>query len=70
MAYIEFNDVCKIYKSGDNEIYALDRMTFSVEKGELCVMVGPSGAGKPPSSISSAEWTARPAERSNSTEES
>ena len=46
MAYIEFNDVCKIYKSGDNEIYALDRMTFSVEKGELCVMVGPSGAGK------------------------
>lgn len=46
MAYIEFNDVCKIYKSGDNEIYALDRMTFLVEKGELCVMVGPSGAGK------------------------
>lgn len=46
MAYIEFNDVCKIYRSGDNEIYALDRMTFSVEKGELCVMVGPSGAGK------------------------
>ncbi len=46
MAYIEFNNVCKIYKSGDNEIYALDRMTFTVEKGELCVMVGPSGAGK------------------------
>ena len=46
MAYIEFDGVCKIYKSGENSIYALDHMSFNVEKGELCVIVGPSGAGK------------------------
>ena len=46
MAYIEFDGVCKIYKSGENSIYALDHMSFTVEKGELCVIVGPSGAGK------------------------
>ena len=46
MAYIEFRDVCKIYGSGEQEIRALDNITFDVEKGELCVIVGPSGAGK------------------------
>ena len=46
MAYIEFDEVCKIYKSGESSIYALDHMSFTVEKGELCVIVGPSGAGK------------------------
>lgn len=46
MAYIEFRNVCKIYGSGEQEISALDNITFDVEKGELCVIVGPSGAGK------------------------
>ena len=46
MAYIEFDNVSKIYKSGEHEIRALDKMSFSIEKGELCVIVGPSGAGK------------------------
>ena len=46
MAYIEFSDVSKIYKMGEHEIHALDRISFTVEKGELCVIVGPSGAGK------------------------
>ena len=46
MAYIEFQDVCKVYKSGEQSIYALDHMSFTIEKGELCVIVGPSGAGK------------------------
>ncbi len=46
MAYIEFEDVCKVYGSGENRIYALDHMSFTIEKGELCVVVGPSGAGK------------------------
>lgn len=45
MAYIEFSDVSKIYKMGEHEIHALDRISFTVEKGELCVIVGPSGAG-------------------------
>ena len=46
MAYIEFRNVCKIYGSGEQEIRALDNITFDVEKGELCGIVGPSGAGK------------------------
>lgn len=46
MAYIEFEHVSKIYNSGENKIYALNDMSFTVEKGELCVIVGHSGAGK------------------------
>ena len=46
MAYSEFSNVCKLYGSGEQEIRALDNITFDVEKGELCVIVGPSGAGK------------------------
>ena len=46
MAYIEFENVYKTYGTGDHEVHALDGMTFCVEKGDFCVMVGPSGAGK------------------------
>ena len=46
MAYIEFKNVNKIYNQETNPIYALDGMTFSIEEGELVVIVGPSGAGK------------------------
>ena len=46
MSYIEFKNVSKIYQSGATKIHALDKMNFSIEKGELCVMVGHSGAGK------------------------
>ena len=46
MAYIEFQDVKKIYKTGDVEVHALDGTDFSIEKGELCVILGQSGAGK------------------------
>lgn len=46
MSYIEFDNVCKIYKSGAGEVRALDGVSFTVEKGELCVIVGHSGAGK------------------------
>ena len=46
MAYIEFEHVSKIYNSGENKIYALNDMSFTVEKGELCVIDGHSGAGK------------------------
>ena len=43
MAYIEFDRVCKLYPPATR---ALDNMSFTVEKGELCVIVGHSGAGK------------------------
>lgn len=46
MSYIEFKDVVKKYKMGEMEITALDRTSFSIEKGELVVIVGASGAGK------------------------
>ena len=45
MAYIEFQDVKKIYTTGDVEVHALDGADFSIEKGELCVILGQSGAG-------------------------
>ena len=46
MAYIEFKNVDKIYKMGEVEIKALNKASFEIEKGELVVILGPSGAGK------------------------
>jgi putative ABC transport system ATP-binding protein len=46
MSFVEFHDVCKFYHLGENKIAAADRMNFSIEQGEFCVIVGPSGAGK------------------------
>lgn len=46
MSYIEFADVYRSYKSGSEIVNALDGVNFTVEHGELCVVVGPSGAGK------------------------
>ncbi len=46
MAFVEFRDVGKVYRMGSVEVHAVDGMTFDIEKGELCVIVGPSGAGK------------------------
>ena len=46
MAYIEFKNVSKIYKSGDIEVKALDNVNFEIEQGELVCILGHSGAGK------------------------
>ena len=45
-AIVTMQDVTKIYHMGDVEIHAADGITFSIEKGEFAVVVGPSGAGK------------------------
>ena len=46
MPYIEFKNVVKEYKTGEVVIKALNNTNFEIEKGELVVIVGPSGAGK------------------------
>lgn len=44
--FVEFNDVHKIYQMGEVAINALHDTSFKIEKGEMCVIVGASGAGK------------------------
>ena len=46
MAYIEFKKVNKQYRMGEVTINALNNTSFQIKKGELVVIVGPSGAGK------------------------
>lgn len=46
MSYIELRHCYKKYKSGDIEIIANNDINFSIEKGELVVILGASGAGK------------------------
>ena len=44
--FVEFEDVCKYYQTGSVRIAAADHLNFYVDKGEFCIIVGPSGAGK------------------------
>ena len=46
VGYISFEHVCKYYQTGDTVVKAVDDVNFTVEKGEFCVVLGPSGAGK------------------------
>lgn len=44
--FIRFENVSKIYKSGEQDIKALDNVSFGVRKGDFTVILGPSGSGK------------------------
>ncbi len=46
MSYIQIQDVVRSYHAGGVEIRAVDGISFAIEKGEIAVIVGPSGAGK------------------------
>lgn len=46
MSYIEFESVTKKYQTGGESVLAANEVSFTIEKGELCVVLGPSGAGK------------------------
>ena len=45
-SYIKFEDVKKSYGSGNAQINALDGVDFEINKGEFCILLGSSGAGK------------------------
>lgn len=46
MSFIEFQDVVKVYGTAENKQYAVNHVNFQIEKGELVVILGQSGAGK------------------------
>jgi putative ABC transport system ATP-binding protein len=46
MSFIEFDSVYKTYKMGEVTINAADGVTFNIEQGEFCIILGASGAGK------------------------
>lgn len=46
MKIVEFENVTRIYRSGDHELRALDGVDLSLEEGKFVVILGPSGAGK------------------------
>lgn len=43
---IQVKNLYKVYRVGDNKVYALDGVDFTMYKGEFCAIVGPSGSGK------------------------
>lgn len=46
MSFVKLENVDKIYKTGEMSFKASDKISFEIEKGELAIILGPSGAGK------------------------
>ena len=46
MEILRVEHLSKIYGQGENEVRALDDVSFSVEKGQFVAIIGPSGSGK------------------------
>ncbi len=46
MEILRVENLCKTYGKGDNQVKALDNVSFSVDKGEFAAIIGPSGSGK------------------------
>jgi len=45
-ALLELSDICKVYQSGDEELFALDRVSVTIQRGEFVAIMGASGSGK------------------------
>lgn len=46
MELLRVENLCKTYGKGENQVKALDSVSFSVKKGEFIAIIGPSGSGK------------------------
>lgn len=46
MEFLKAENLCKIYGKGENEVRALDNVSFSVPKGQMTAVIGASGSGK------------------------
>ena len=45
-ALVEIKDICKVYNPGENEVWALDHVSVTIDKGEFVAIIGQSGSGK------------------------
>ncbi len=46
MEILKIENLCKVYGKGENEVKALDNVSFTVPKGQMLAIIGPSGSGK------------------------
>ena len=46
MELLRIENICKVYGKGENEVRALDDVSFTVPKGQMCAVIGTSGSGK------------------------
>lgn len=46
MELLKIENLCKTYGKGENEVKALDNVSFSIPKGQMAAVIGPSGSGK------------------------
>ncbi len=46
MSFLTFKNIFKVYGEGEGQVYALNDISFNINKGEMLAIMGPSGSGK------------------------